>query len=91
MGRPFIISDDELITLIENYKKEYPKKKIKYADIEAFARANGYSNVKATNIKKRKVIADLIKKLNVNNHENHIIRIMTYSPLDINKLFAEHP
>lgn len=91
MGRPFIITDDELITLIENYKKEYPKKKIKYADIEAFARANGYSNVKATNIKKRKVITDLIKKLNVDNHENHIIRIMTYSPLDINKLFAEHP
>lgn len=90
MARPFKITDEQLITLIEEYRREYPKKKIRYRDIEAYALAKGYEGVKVDNFKKRKVITDLIKKLNEDTAENHIVRILTYSPLDINKIFAEH-
>lgn len=91
MARPFIITDDELIKLIESYRKEYPKKKIRYTDIEAFAKAQGLNNVKAANFKKRPVITEYIKKVNEDDISTHVYKVITYIPLDVNKFLKDNP
>lgn len=91
MARPFIITDDELIKLIEAYRKEYPKKKIRYTDIESFAKAQGLNNVKATNFKKRPVITEYIKKVNEDDISTHVYKVITYIPLDVNQFLKDNP
>lgn len=88
MGRPAIISDEDLITIIDEYHKEKPNEKIKFVDIEKYCNSKGIA-VSEGSIRKRNKIVDYIKLLNIDNYDVCVNTIYAYVPLDINKIFSE--